>query len=234
METVMDKDEWVRESLFGRWFLGTDIWRRYVLEEALDSLMRLLSGQVPKGSHVLDLGCGQGAALPLLDRLFDPGRLTGVEIDRALIANSREAVARTRCPTEIVHGSVLDLPLPDASVDLALCHQVLHHLSAQSNALAEFRRVLAPGGILLVAESCRSFIESSWVRLLFRHPPAAQKDAAQYLHLVRAAGFTVADAEVVTETPWWSRRDLGVPARLGRAETMPRDPTEVLMVARRP
>jgi SAM-dependent methyltransferase len=228
------EEEWVRETRFGRWFLGTEIWRRYVLGDAVDIFARILGDNLTKGLHVLDVGCGEGTAFPLLDALFEPRSLIGVDIDLELIVKARAAIAGMGCRSEVRHGSVLDLPLLDDSVDLVFCHQLLHHLSSQTAALCECRRVLAPGGIMLVAESCRSFIEASLLRLLFRHPQKAQKTADQYLQLVRSAGFVVDDSDVVATSPWWSRGDLGMSERWGWARGQTREPTEILLAARKP
>lgn len=225
---------WVRETRFGRWFLGTEIWRRYVLAEALGDLARMAEGRASVGGHILDLGCGQGIAAPLLDAAFAPRRITGIDIDPELIALGQRRTRDTGLSDKLVlqRGSAIDIPLADASVDLALCHQVLHHLVPQREALAELHRVLRPGGLLLMAESCRSFIETGLVRALFRHPRESQRTADGYLDLVRSAGLRVDDRDVATSSPWWSRRDLGLLGdRDRRRGAQTEEPTEVLCVA---
>jgi len=230
--------EWVRETRFGRWFLGTEIWRKYVLAEALQTLARLAGGRVQSGLHILDIGCGEGGAAALLDTHFRPQRITGVDIDAELLER-----ARVRVPGEplsaglrLTEGCATAIPLADDAVDLVLCHQLLHHMTAQREALAEMRRVLRPGGLLLLAESCRCFIESVPVRVLFRHPAAGQRDADGWIGLVRSAGFRLADTDIVTESPWWSLPDLGLRRRFAPGlPARPRaEPTEVLAVAEKP
>ena len=98
--------------------------------------------------------------------------------------------------------------------------------------MRELHRVLAPGGMLLLAESCEAFIKTWVVRLLFRHPRDVQKPAEGYLDLVRAAGFVFGDGDVRTSTPWWSLPDFGVTRRLGLVRRPP-VATELLVVARK-
>jgi SAM-dependent methyltransferase len=234
MATAAEGEAWVRETRFGRWFLGTAVWRRYVLAEALDTLVGLLGERLVKGRRILDLGCGQGMAFPLLVRVFEPSQYIGVDIDSDLIAKAHRLTAGVHCRPQWRCGSALALALPDASVDVVFCHQILHHVHRQAQVLAECRRVLARGGVALVAESCRSFIESTPVRLLFCHPRGVQHTAAQYLALVRSCGLAVDDADVAVQTPWWSRGDLGLGQRLGWTATAPGEPTEVLMLAWKP
>ena len=64
---------------------------------------------------------------------------------------------------------------------MIFCHQLFHHISNQARVLEEFFRILMPGGVILISESCRSFINSFPVRLLFRHPMHVQKTAAEYV-----------------------------------------------------
>ncbi|MEO8223617.1 MAG: methyltransferase domain-containing protein [Gammaproteobacteria bacterium] len=75
-----------------------------------------------------------------------------------------------------------------ASVDIVFCHQLLHHASDPLAVLRELNRVLAPGGWLLVAESCRAFLEWWPVRFLFRHPRRQQsREGADPVALVEPA-----------------------------------------------
>lgn len=205
----------VVETRFGKWFLGTNVWRRYVLLEALVELERLLGRPGERFTCVADVGCGRGLALPFLADRFRPHLLIGIDVDPEMIAGARGNAAGHSSRTDLRIGDARQLELADGSVDLLLCHQLLHHVREQRRVLAEFHRVLCPGGALLLAESCESFVSLPWVRLLFRHPMDAQRTADQYLALVRDAGFEL--SAVSTPDPWWSRRDLGLVA--GRSES---------------
>lgn len=55
-----DSQLWVSETRFGKWFLGTQVWRKYVLEIALQTLRELVGGRLPKQADMLDIGCGEG------------------------------------------------------------------------------------------------------------------------------------------------------------------------------
>jgi ubiquinone/menaquinone biosynthesis C-methylase UbiE len=224
----------VPETRFGHWFLGTNVWSRYVVEVALNDLARLLPASARKPRRILDAGSGPGISLPLLDRHFHPEFLLAVDIDPKEVARSSHRAKECLCRVEVRAGDATQLDLADESVDLILCHQLLHHLVRQEEALREFHRVLAPGGALLVAESCREFIDTFPVRLLFRHPSESQKSAAEYQHLVRRAGFVVAPDRVETSTPFWSLPDWGLTRKLGLTRPTSPEPTEIVMVALKP
>ncbi len=224
---------WVRETRVGTWFLGTNMWRRHVLPGTMADLKLLLGNTGPLG-RVLDIGCGQGFAFPLLDRHFNPQFLLGIDIDAQLVERGRRFSACCSCKTDIRVGDATRLDLPDASIDTVFCHQSFHHLSDQEAAAREFFRVLTPGGRLLFTESCRSFIYSWWVRLFFRHPMDAQKSDDEYVALLRHTGFEFGPENILTPYPPWARPDFGVFEALGRAPREPHDRPLVCIVAQRP
>ena len=224
---------WVRESRFGQWFQTTDIWFEYVLSEAVLDFKQLLNPTLTETHQILDIGCHQGMAFNLLEEHFHPRTIIGIDIDREQISLALEAAKRCRCHVQCLHGTVYNLDLPDNSIDLIFCHQLLHHLSDQASGLDELYRVLVPGGIILIGESCRSFLDLFWVRIFFRHPKQIQKTAQEFIELVQSRGFQIRDADIKPSTPWWSRLDLGLIEKIGIPQK-PQEPTEVLMIARKP
>jgi SAM-dependent methyltransferase len=114
------------------WYRG----RRTVLEGAIAGL------GLPVPARILDAGCGSGRNMVELARL---GTVTGIELSETSVA-----LARQRDVGEIVAGSVLEMPFADDSFDLAVSLDVIEHLEDDLTALRELRRVLAPGGALLV------------------------------------------------------------------------------------
>jgi SAM-dependent methyltransferase len=73
------------------------------------------------------------------------GPVTGVEL-----SDTSVSLARARDAGEVIEGSVLQMPFDSDSFDLAVCLDVIEHLESDLEALAELRRVIAPGGTLLV------------------------------------------------------------------------------------
>lgn len=91
------------------------------------------------GTVVLDCGSGTGKFVP---RLRETGaRVVALEPLPAM----REQFALVHPETELLAGSAERMPLPDGSLDAVVCAQSFHWFSAEA-ALAEFRRVLVPGG----------------------------------------------------------------------------------------
>jgi SAM-dependent methyltransferase len=129
-----------------------------------------------RGKIVLDLGCGSGENLaPLLARGAD---VIAIDLSPELIelAKQRVALSGYDAPVFLV-GSALEIPLPDACVDTVLCASLLHHLDIP-RAMAEIRRVLTPGGSVIVKEPVRFSKLAGRLRKLF--PP--QRDTSDDEH----------------------------------------------------
>ncbi len=223
----MQQTAHVAESRFGVWFLGTETWVRHVLARAVADLARLVGPARPVAPVIVDIGCGWGRSFRLLADTFAPSRLIGCDIAPEMLRIAAAEAAREGLAVAFHQADSAALPLPDASVDLVFCHQTFHHLVDQHGAIAEFHRVLKPGGLLLFAESTRTYIHSWIIRLLFRHPMEVQKSAPEYLALIAAAGFEVTPRRTSYPHLWWSRADLGigeawfgVQPRAGREEAL--------------
>jgi len=229
---------YVEETRFGFWFLQSHVWQHHVLRVAINDLRGLFNGPLPEAPVLLDAGCGQGKSFGLLAAAFAPARMIGLDADPQSLACSRAEAERQGLDVQLIASDCAAINLPDASVDLLFCHQTFHHLVEQEQALAEFWRVLKPGGRLLFAESTQFYIDTWVIRWLFRHPMQVQKTAEGYLDMLRGQGFQFAAANVSYPYLWWSRaKDFGLLERWGLRKAKPvgqRDETLVNVVARKP
>lgn len=229
---------YVEETRIGFRFLATRTWQHHVLRVAINDLKRLVGEPLPRGGVLLDVGCGQGKSFRLLQAAFAPERLIGLDADPHSLVLSRAEAQREGIDVELIAADCARIDLPDASVDLLFCHQTFHHLVEQERALAEFWRVLKPGGRLLFAESTKAYIDTWVIRWFFRHPMHVQKSADGYLAMLRAQGFAFDDAHISLPYLWWSRaKDFGLLERWGlRAPPPPgqREETLLNVAARKP
>ncbi|WP_288650093.1 class I SAM-dependent methyltransferase [Pseudomonas sp. UBA5568] len=231
-------ETYVEETRIGFRFLSSHTWQHHVLRVAIDDLARLFAGALPQAPVLLDAGCGQGKSFKHLQRVFAPSRLLGTDADPHSLDLSAAEAKRLGIEVELSGGDCASLPYPDASIDVLFCHQTFHHLVEQEKALAEFYRVLRPGGYLLFAESTQAYIDTWVIRWFFRHPMHVQKSAEGYLHMLRMQGFAFGSDNVSYPYLWWSRaKDFGLLERLGLHKPPPvgeRDETLVNVVARKP
>jgi ubiquinone/menaquinone biosynthesis C-methylase UbiE len=124
-------------------------WRPRLVERALSNAASM---------RILDLGCGTGAMALAIARASPGVKLIGVDGDPDVLERAHAKAETEGIPLEL-HRALADrLPLPDASVDCVVSTLVFHHLapSVKRDALAEARRVLAPGGRLLICDVGRA------------------------------------------------------------------------------
>lgn len=144
---------------------------------------RMVAKYATPNAPILDAGCGTGLNLRHL-----PAGSTGIDINPRNVA-----LLRTRLPHHrIVEGDVEALPFEDGAFGSVLCTEVIEHIPDPSAALAEFRRVLRPGGVLIGSVPARSAI---WkLRFLSSTCPHSEPFHNEYLpHEVRSmlTGWTV-------------------------------------------
>lgn len=104
------------------------------------------------GKDVLDFGCGSGT-LSLLAAEAGAGSVIGIDLNPALIAQAREIAANHQFiaqPQFFVSGDSKRIDLPDNSVDVILCFDVLEHILDYCEIIAEWRRVLRVGGRVFI------------------------------------------------------------------------------------
>ena len=111
-----------------------------------------LSGAEP-GIRALDVGCGTGYLTSMLAAAVAPnGSVTGVDASAAMVAEASRLRSSTGCTYTV--GAAERLEFDDGAFDVVTSSLMLHHLPTELRvpALREMRRVLRPGGRLLIAE----------------------------------------------------------------------------------
>jgi len=111
--------------------------------------------------EVADLGCGEGYLTIEASRFAK--RVIAVDRSDAVLERAREsAIRRGVKNVEWKRGEIEKLPIKDASVDVALLSQALHHADDPATALAEAARILRPGGRVVLLELRRH--DEHWVK----------------------------------------------------------------------
>jgi SAM-dependent methyltransferase len=105
--------------------------------------------QVEPGSAVLDLGCGQGAALYGVRRLF--GMLVGADLVASEVANTIALLSESKSATGgvVTDANSSGLPFRSESFDTVMCLAVIEFVFDPERVLGEVWRVLKPGGRLV-------------------------------------------------------------------------------------
>ena len=146
-----DRSEVIRSPRYYDWLVrvlalgGERRFRRRTLDLA----------NLQPGESVLDVGCGTGTLLiEAAKRVGAAGAAHGIEPSAEMVAHARRKASARGVTVNVQEGSADRLPYSDAAFDVVFSTLVLHHLPSpmQAEAIGEMRRVLRPGGRLVIVD----------------------------------------------------------------------------------
>jgi ubiquinone/menaquinone biosynthesis C-methylase UbiE len=165
------------------------------------------------GKRVLDAACGEGYGTALLGKVASA--IVGVDIDGPTVVHASARYgddARLR----FAEGSCTELPLPGASVDVVVSFETIEHLHDrdQSRMLAEFARVLVPGGFVVISSpnkrlysDDRSYVNEFHLHELYRDELARllmpEFSAQRWYHQRIATWSGIWSEDTATEAEAW-------------------------------
>ncbi len=123
------------------------------LHFANDAIENALLDTVGPGPfrQAVDVGTGTGRMLTLLSHLAD--RAEGFDLSHQMLTVARDNLARHGANNAAVrYGDASAMPFENASADLVIFHQLLHFIDQPDRVLQEARRILAPGGKLVIVD----------------------------------------------------------------------------------
>lgn len=158
--------------------------------------------KIQPGETILDVGCGTGdLTLAAKTRAGQVGSVAGVDAAPEMIAFARRKAAHAQIEVDFRVSAVEALPFPDASFDVVLSSLMMHHLplAVKQQGLLEIRRVLKPGGRLVIIDMQRpTTIVGRAIIVVSGH--AALREGVQDLPpLLHEAGFARVEA---SHTAW--------------------------------
>ena len=140
-------------------------WRHYI-----EATSALAIEPIPPEAcgRALNIACGTGELERRLHELRPQLRLTGTDLS----LNMLHRAAAKRLGADWLAAVAAHLPLVDASFDYVLCVNAFHYFRLPAESLAEMRRVLRPGGTLVLVDWCDDYLScklcSAWLRLTDR------------------------------------------------------------------
>ena len=155
-------------------------------------VVRRILDSLPLGDAV-DAACGTGRHSEYLVELGH--RVVGVDVSNEMLAVARQKVAGAT----FKHAGLDSLPVADDSVDLVVCALALSHVADLTPVVAEFGRILRPGGSLVISDS-RGFLDGVGLPIVreladgsFGYMSIWSRSTSEYLAAALPLGFTVRD-----------------------------------------
>ena len=113
-----------------------------------------MTAAIPEGAVVLDLGCGSGMDSLIAARRVGPtGRVLGIDFSAAMLIRASSGLAKSGMGNvTLKEANAENLPIEDASVDLALANGIFNLNPARQSIFSELARVVRIGGAVYAAE----------------------------------------------------------------------------------
>lgn len=146
-------------------------------------IRQLLDGRVAAGEVAIDAGTGTAEVLDVLAEL-GAGPVAGTDFSLVALRHAR----RREPPPLVVRSMAEALPFADASAHTLVSLEVVEHLDDDLVAMAEYRRVLRPGGTLLITVPAYQWL---WGVHDDRAAHRRRYSARQFRNVIRAAGFEI-------------------------------------------
>ncbi|MCL5071861.1 MAG: methyltransferase domain-containing protein [Actinobacteria bacterium] len=159
-------DYFVKEEISWavKYFLDANFWKiktSFNLDETIfPSKIKINDGRVtellrflvsPNQKKVLDIGCGKGRYLKIIQKRYPKSLLYGIDISEKIIKF---------CPKKVNKqvGTILNIPYPDGFFDFVYCIETLEHAVRISAAISEMVRVLKKGGKIMIIDKNKKYL----------------------------------------------------------------------------
>jgi len=114
--------------------------------------------------NLLDIGCGTGVFADRMRQELPAARIWGIDLVPGMLQKGADRWARHAGVVQPVQGDSERLPFAAGQFDVVTCSNSFHHYPNQDKAVAEMRRVLKPGGCLLLVDGYR---DAPWGWLIY-------------------------------------------------------------------
>lgn len=157
-------------------------WMEYVQRKIVDLL------DIGARDYILDASCGTGELLKYLQKTVPLAKLQGLDLSPKML---QVAEKKLRKEVTLKLGDVEDIPFSNGSFDIVFSTEAFHHYLHPPKVLQEFRRILMPKGILVIADVNFNCPVLHWLYKKFEPGHVNIYSKEQFRQMLKNAGFKV-------------------------------------------
>lgn len=171
-------------------FLMNNPVRAWVQERVeMKNFLRLVS--LPEGKAVLEIGCGNGNGSRLINKYFKPESIHAIDLDSKMIERAKK---RDISNVTFEVGDASQLQFDDEQFDAIFDFGIIHHIPNWKDCLNELKRVLKPGGQMIIEElSLESFetFPGKIEKRILEHPYEDMFRADEFVDYLKEMGIDI-------------------------------------------
>lgn len=170
--------------------------RAFIQDKIEAKKLRRLSS-LPKGKNVLEIGCGNGTGTKLIIKYFAPKKIYATDLDKRMI---ELAIKKNTNPnTHFEIGDASKLKYENNQFDAIFNFGIIHHIPNWKDCLEELKRVLKPGGELIIEDlSIETFntLTGKILKKLTKHPYNEMYRMEEFIGYLKLLGFHIFKTKV--------------------------------------
>ncbi|PWT89353.1 MAG: hypothetical protein C5B56_07260 [Proteobacteria bacterium] len=175
---------------------------RAAIQRSFEASRLLRMGGDVRGGRVLEIGCGRGMGIPILQEKFGAASVDAFDLDPRMVARASRRLAHRRA-VRLWVADCTSIPVADASYDAVFDFGIIHHVPDWRASLREVARVLKPGGRFFAEEVFGGFITHPVTRMFLDHPQLDRFEAADFQRGLEDAGLVPGRPETLWGTFGW-------------------------------
>ena len=176
---------------------------RPVVQRHLEARQLFRMGGPLNGGLALEIGCGPGWGIALIDAVFGADEIHAFDLDSDMVRRAGRRNVSRAPTTGLWAGNVRQIPAPAMTYDAVFNFGVIHHVMDWRAALEEVFRVLKPGARFYCEEILGYYITHPvWGRLMV-HPQHDRFDGTMFTTALKKVGFMVRRAREMGELYIW-------------------------------
>ena len=141
---------------------------------------------LPESSRCLEIGCGKGAAIPMIKKVYGAARVDAFDIDEKMVK-----LARKRKSGLVLVADAQDIPYSDESMDAVFNFGIIHHLEDWERGVREIARVLKRAGTFFFEEIYPPLYANFIFKHILVHPRHNRFYEEEYRTALKNAGLVL-------------------------------------------
>jgi len=141
---------------------------------------------LPESPSCLEIGCGRGAAIPLIKKMFKNARVDAFDIDKDMVN-----LARKRQAGLVLVADAHDIPYPDNCIDAVFNFGIIHHLEDWEKGIEEIARVLKDAGMFFFEEIFPPLYANFIFKHILVHPRKNRFYSKEFHYALKNSGLDI-------------------------------------------